>query len=120
MCPNGRTRHEVADASVSGGKWCTRTSLAIPRSRSGAHGEPVTIRGAKHAPRFLEKPSMAPIVAVVFVVSLLSAPFASQDQPAGYIKIVAGAAVILRGGAEMPARPGDGLYQDDGLRTGAD
>jgi hypothetical protein len=31
-----------------------------------------------------------------------------------------GAAVIIRGGAEMPARPGNAVYQKDQLRTGAD
>ena len=60
------------------------------------------------------------IVAGVFVVGLLSAPLESQHQPAGYVKIVTGDAVILRNGGESPARPGDGIDQNDGLRTGAD
>jgi hypothetical protein len=54
------------------------------------------------------------------VAGLLSAPLGSQGQPAGYIKIVTGSAIVIRGGAEMPARPGDGVYEQDGLRTGAD
>jgi hypothetical protein len=59
-------------------------------------------------------------VALVAVIGLLTAPLESQIQPAGYIKIVMGAAVILRGTGELPARPGEALYQDDGLRTAAD
>ena len=31
-----------------------------------------------------------------------------------------GAGVILRAGGELPARPGEAVYQDDGLRTGTD
>src|SRR5262249_51778046 len=50
----------------------------------------------------------------------LSAPVESEREAAGYVKIVAGGAVILRGGTEMRARPGDAIYQDDALRTGAD
>ena len=53
-------------------------------------------------------------------MGLLSAPLAAEGQPAGYVKIVRGDALIIRGGAEMPARPGDAVYQKDQLRTGAD
>lgn len=62
----------------------------------------------------------ASIVTGVLVVGLLSASLGAQGQPAGYVKIVTGAALIIRGGAEMPARPGDAVYQKDQLRTGAD
>jgi|SRR6516162_1523504 len=61
----------------------------------------------------------ASIVAGALMVGLLAAPLESGREPAGYVKIVAGATVIIRGGAEMPARPGDAIYQDDALRTGA-
>jgi hypothetical protein len=61
----------------------------------------------------------ASIVVGVLVVGLLSARLQAQGQPAGYVKVVTGAALIIRGGAEMPARPGDAVYQKDGLRTGA-
>jgi hypothetical protein len=60
------------------------------------------------------------IVTGVLLVGLLSAPLEAQRQPAGYVKIVVGAAVIIRSGAEMPAHPGDAVYQQDGLRTGTD
>jgi hypothetical protein len=61
------------------------------------------------------------LIAGVLATGLLSAPLESDGrQPAGYVKIVTGAAMIIRGGAEMPARPGDAVYQSDGLRTGAD
>ena len=62
----------------------------------------------------------ASIVHGMLVMGLLSAPIETQEQPAGYVKIVTGSAFIIRGGAEMPARPGDAVYQKDGLRTGAD
>ena len=62
----------------------------------------------------------ASIVAGLLVMGLLSAPLEAQGQPAGYVKVVTGAALIIRAGAEMPARPGDAVYRKDGLRTGAD
>jgi hypothetical protein len=62
----------------------------------------------------------ASIVFGVLVVGLLSAPLEAQGQAAGYVKIVTGAALIIRGGAETQAHPGDAVYQKDGLRTGAD
>jgi hypothetical protein len=54
------------------------------------------------------------------VVGLLFSPLEPRDQPAGYVKIATGAAFIVRAAAEMPARPGDAVYEHDGLRTGAD
>jgi hypothetical protein len=54
----------------------------------------------------------------VLVVGVVSAPLGAQE-PAGYVKIVSGVALIIRGGAEMPAHPGDAVYRQDGLRTGA-
>lgn len=62
----------------------------------------------------------ASIVASVLVVGLVAAPLAAEVQPAGYVKIASGAAIIVRSGAERPARPGDAVYQHDGLRTGGD
>ena len=59
------------------------------------------------------------VVAGLLLSGLLSAPLESQGQPAGYVKIVTGAASIARGGVERPAHPGDAIYQSDGLRTGA-
>jgi hypothetical protein len=63
---------------------------------------------------------MASTVVGVLLAGLLSAPVEPQGQPAGYVKIVTGTAAIIRGGTEMAARPGDAVYQSDGLRTGAD
>lgn len=60
------------------------------------------------------------IVTGVLVIGLLAAPLEAQRQPAGYVKIVRGAAAIIRSGAEMPVHPGDAVYPQDGLRTGAD
>ena len=59
-------------------------------------------------------------IAPVLLVRLLSASLGAQEPPAGYVKAVTGAAVIVRGGAEIPARRGDAVYQNDELRTGAD
>ena len=59
------------------------------------------------------------LVAGVAVVGCLTAPLESQSPVAGYVKLASGSAVIMRGGGELPARPGEGVYQDDRLRTGA-
>ncbi len=59
------------------------------------------------------------LLAGVAVVGCLTATVDSQSPPAGYVKIAMGSAVIIRGGSELPARAGDGVYPDDGLRTGA-
>ena len=61
----------------------------------------------------------ASIVAALLVVRLLSASLEASEQPAGYIKVVTGSASIIRGAAEQPARPGDPIYRNDALRTGA-
>ena len=60
------------------------------------------------------------VVAGVAVVGSLTATLDAQSPPAGYVKIAMGSAVIIRDGAELPALAGEGVYQDDGLRTGAD
>jgi hypothetical protein len=61
---------------------------------------------------------MASSVVGVLLAGVLSTPLEPQSQPAGYVKIATGAAVIMRGGAELRARPGDPIYQSDVLRTG--
>lgn len=63
---------------------------------------------------------VASLVVGVLVVGLQTARVESQGKAAGYVKIVMGTAFILRSGGEAPARPGDAVYQDDGLRTGVD
>jgi len=60
------------------------------------------------------------IMTGVLAMGLLSAPLQAEEQPAGYIKKVSGAVTIVRRGTAIPARPGDAVYQNDGLRTGAD
>ena len=60
------------------------------------------------------------LVIGLLAVGLLSAPLEAQRQPAGYVKIVRGVALIIRSGAQLPAHPVDAVYEQDGLRTGAD
>ena len=60
------------------------------------------------------------IVTGALLIGLLAAPLEAQRQPAGYVKIVRGVALIIRSGTQMPAHPGDAVYQQDALRTGAD
>ena len=43
---------------------------------------------------------------------------AQQPAPAGRIKVVAGDAVIVRGGSTVPAQNGLAVYPSDSLRTG--
>jgi hypothetical protein len=61
---------------------------------------------------------MAASLVAGVLTGLLSAPLEAQAEPAGYVKVVMGAAVITRGGVERPARPGDAIYENDRLRTG--
>jgi hypothetical protein len=52
---------------------------------------------------------------------LVAAPaFAQQPAVAGRIKIVTGSAVIVRAGAQVPAKVGEVVYEADSLKTGAD
>jgi hypothetical protein len=60
------------------------------------------------------------VVACVLAIGLVSAQVEAQAQPAGYVKVVTGAATIVRSGAARPARPGDAVYERDELRTGSD
>jgi hypothetical protein len=59
------------------------------------------------------------VVGGVAMVGCLTAPLESKGPVAGYVKLASGSAVIVRGDGELPARPGEGVYQDDALRTGA-
>ena len=63
---------------------------------------------------------MAACIVAGVLVGLLSASQVPEKQPAGYVKVVMGAATITRGSVPMPARPGDAVYENDGFRTGAD
>jgi|SRR4051794_9957255 hypothetical protein len=52
---------------------------------------------------------------------LMTAPVsAQQSAPAGHIKVVTGAAFIIRQNATLPAKPGDAVFAIDTLRTDAD
>ncbi len=62
---------------------------------------------------------LSPAAIGVLMMQLMSATVLAQPPPAGYVKIVSGAAFIERGGSEQPAQPGDAIYPSDGLRTGA-
>jgi hypothetical protein len=58
-------------------------------------------------------------VAVLALV-LIAAPARAEQAIAGRIKVVSGAAFIVRGGAPVPAQAGQVVYEADTLRTGAD
>lgn len=46
--------------------------------------------------------------------------FAQQPAAAGRIKVASGSAFVVRGGAQLPARAGESVFEGDVLRTGAD
>jgi hypothetical protein len=55
------------------------------------------------------------------LVAATAPAFAQQPQSAaGRIKIASGSAFIVRAGALVPAKPGQMVFQADGLKTGAD
>ena len=58
----------------------------------------------------------------VFTVFLIAATPAQGQQPApaGYIKVVSGSAFVVRSNETIPARPGQPVFANDALRTGAD
>ena len=99
-------------------------SVSTGRERDGATNDTRgTLGGAEPALPTLQERIMrvvASLVVGVLVVGLQTARVESQGKAAGYVKIVMGTAFILRSGGEAPARPGDAVYQDDGLRTGVD
>jgi hypothetical protein len=52
-------------------------------------------------------------------ILVTSAPaLAQQPAPAGRIKVVTGAAFIVRGSSTIEARPGEAIFASDSLRTG--
>ena len=57
---------------------------------------------------------------VVLVLASASAAHAQQPSPAGRIKIVSGAAFIVRENKLVPAKVGQDVYTADAVRTGAD
>lgn len=70
----------------------------------------------------IRRQGLPAIVGHVGLVGLLLShahPAVAQAQ-AGRIKTSAGAAFILHRGTEVPAKAGDLVYEEDGLKTGAD
>jgi hypothetical protein len=59
------------------------------------------------------------LAALVLVWMALPA-FAQQPSPAGRIKVVSGAAFIVRSGQTLPAAVGQSIFESDSLRTGDD
>jgi hypothetical protein len=56
----------------------------------------------------------------LIVMVLMTAPAAAQQPaPAGHVKVVTGAAFIVRQNATLPAKPGDAVFATDALRTQA-
>lgn len=57
----------------------------------------------------------------VCVFVLATTTVSAQEPTAiGHIKIASGSVFIVRAGGTVPARPGQALFQADGLRTGPD
>ena len=55
-----------------------------------------------------------------FAVLFAATPAFAQQAAIGRVKVVSGAAFIVRGGDLVPIRLGLPVYETDGLRTGAD
>ena len=56
----------------------------------------------------------------VLVVLFASTVSAQQPEAVGRIKLVSGAAFLVRGSSQVPAQAGQLVYQSDLLRTGTD
>jgi hypothetical protein len=57
----------------------------------------------------------------IIALLLIAAPaYAQQPTAAGRVKVVTGKAYIVRAGTEIPAEPGQVVFEADSLRTGAD
>ena len=59
------------------------------------------------------------VLAAVLVV-VFASPVSADPSAAGRIKVVNGAAFIVRGAATLPAAVGDVILETDSVRTGAD
>lgn len=58
--------------------------------------------------------------AVAALVMLVAAPAFAEQPVAGRVKVVSGAAFIIRGESVMPAQLGAPVYESDRVRTGSD
>jgi hypothetical protein len=68
----------------------------------------------------LRPPIVRTALALAGVLACLTAPALAEQPPAGLVKSVAGSAVVVRAGQELPAAPGQPINESDTLRTGAD
>ena len=60
-------------------------------------------------------------VVVLVLLGAVATPAFAQERPvAGRVKVSAGAAFIVRDGAQTPAQVGQAVFETDGIRTGAD
>jgi hypothetical protein len=59
-------------------------------------------------------------VAVIAVLATATPVLAQQPSAAGRIKVVSGAAFVVRQGATIPAEAGQVVFETDGLKTGTD
>lgn len=57
---------------------------------------------------------------LVCSLAAVECPSVAEAAPIGSVKLCSGAAVVLRGGEPLPAKPGMQLETDDVLRTGGD
>jgi hypothetical protein len=60
------------------------------------------------------------LVAAVALVSLSVPAFAEPPSPAGRVKVVSGAAFIIRGSEVMTVELGQPVFESDRVRTGSD
>jgi hypothetical protein len=58
--------------------------------------------------------------ATLLILIAVSSPAIAQTVPVGRVKMVSGAAFIMRGSGSIPAKVGDALFETDGLSTGPD
>src|SRR5262245_2752357 len=60
------------------------------------------------------------LIGALLVMAMAVPAFAQEPSPVGRVKIASGAAFVVRGGQELPAKEGDALFESDSLKTGAD
>lgn len=59
-------------------------------------------------------------LAAIALVVMATPAFAQQPSPAGRIKVVSGAAYVVRSGSSVKAEVGQSVFETDVLRTGDD
>ena len=58
--------------------------------------------------------------ALLMLLAVSSTALAQARVPVGRVKLVSGAAFIVRGSGSIPARAGEAVFETDGVRTGPD